>query len=522
MKRLIICNDGTWNTPDQEDNGIPAPTNVAKLYNALAPGDSSVAGDEVVAQLKYYHPGVGTQGFLDSIAGGAFGKGLNNHICSAYQWIASHYSPGDEIFIFGFSRGAFAARSLGGFLGRGLLDISNLSSDEAWKRVNAAYAKGYQKYESLRTDSRAWAQDWAFFHGTESCPIRFIGVWDTVGALGIPDDLEIMNLFDNPDHWRFHDTALGVHVSTARHAMALDEKRASFTVTRWQNAASHGDAVELWFPGVHSDVGGGYGDTNLSDGALLWMIEESEKAGLCFRPGIKNQIQPKPLGILHNSYKGAFAKLRSRPRAVEAIVPENYRKHFHPSAVIRQAASPIAYPPYRPTIRLEIGEIHSVEIFADTRWNDTGLYLEAGHSYSFSASGQWLNSKDACDWTGTDDHNLTASDIVHSTSSFLGKFETLVKKITQNASTDFLGTRRVEEFPWFSLIGAIANDLGVDSVVPNDGSPNPHQYVNLPDHGPSKSLSVTKSGYLYCFANDVWSLYEKNHGSVTLTVTRES
>lgn len=514
MKRLILCNDGTWNTPDQEENGIPAPTNVVKLYHALADRDG--AGQE---QRKYYHPGVGAEGgLLNSVTGGALGVGISNHLRSAYHWLGTNYEPGDEIFLYGFSRGAFTARSLGGFIARGLLDLRGLSSAVAWQRVRVAYDAGYRVPGRVRGD---WAAaDWQFFHDGPT-PIRFIGVWDTVGALGVPDDLELLNLFDDNDQWRFHDTELGRHVCTARHAMAIDEVRASFTVTRWSNADQHPDAREIWFPGVHSDVGGGYANTDLADGALLWMLDESEAAGLCFRPGIRGTLKPNPLGVIHNSYKGAFAKLRSRPRSVDALLPGDPRSQarFHPSAFERQAASPIAYPAYHPTRLLAVGESHTVDIFADTHWNETGLFLASGHHYIFSATGEWLDSKDACDWKGTEDSKFTAGDMFRAAGTFLGKFEALTKKLTKNSSTDFLGTKRVEEFHWFTLVGAITNDAGVGAVVPNDGSPSPHQYVDLPAHE-NDPLVVDAPGYLYCFPNDVWSLYDNNHGCVHLTITR--
>ena len=230
MKRLILCNDGTWNTPVQEENGIPAPTNVVKLYHALAALD-----ENGIEQRAYYHPGLGADGGLvDSIVGGAFGVGIDNHLRSAYYWLGTNYVPGDDIYIYGFSRGAFTARSLGGLIGRGLLDLRGLSSKEAWSRVGIAYDAYRQEH---RPTTAEWAKpDWAFFDSPDATPIRFLGVWDTVGALGVPDDLEILNLFDDKDKWRFHDTTLGQHVLTARHAMAMDEVRASFTVTRWENA----------------------------------------------------------------------------------------------------------------------------------------------------------------------------------------------------------------------------------------------------------------------------------------------
>ncbi len=518
MKRLIVCNDGTWNTPDQEDNGIPSPTNVVKLKNSLAPSDSGKVGQRV-----YYHPGVGTAGKVDAVMGGAFGRGVDEQIMSAFHWLGENYSKGDEIFIFGFSRGAFVARSLAGFLGRGLLDLGGLDSKESWACVKAAFEKGYRRFKTRAEDDRKWVKKgWKFFEQGNACPVRFVGVWDTVGALGIPDDLELLNLLDRGSKWRFHDTELGTHITTARHAMAMNEQRASFTVTRWTNAHSHPDALEVWFPGVHSNVGGGYSNTNLSDGSLGWMMDEATKAGLAFRKGVRESLRPDPCGVLHNSYKGAFAKLRSRPRAIDAMVAANKAK-FHSSAWDRHRKSPIAYDPFRPTTVLGVGKSHTVDIFAGTVWNDTGIYLDQGHQYLFSCVGGWKDSKDACDWNGTEDGKFTLGDVMRAGSSLIGKVEKGVKGISKNASSDFLLTKRVEDFRWFSLVGAIANDNGKDggvpSKTPNDGSPDPHQYVSLPAHT-TTPLKIKRPGYLYCFPNDVWALYWNNRGSVRLTIKR--
>jgi len=516
MKRLIVCNDGTWNTPDQEDNGIPSPTNVVKLRNSVLPSD-----EDGVQHLVYYHQGVGTGGMVDSIIGGAMGSGVDDQIVSAYHWLASNYEVGDQIFIYGFSRGAFIARSLAGFLGRGLLNVRELKSADSWERVKAAFYDGYRKHGAKSEDDRKWAKpDWKFFHGKDACPVRFLGVWDTVGALGVPDDLELLNFFDSSEHWHFHGTELGDHIATARHAMAIDEVRASFTVTRWSNAETHRDAQELWFPGVHSDVGGGYANTELSDGALLWMMEESEKNGLTLRDGIKGTLKPNPTGTLHNSYRGMFTKLRSRPRAMEAMTKENSGK-FHASALIRQKASPISYAPYRPTILLEPEETHAVDIYASSVWTDTGVYLEQGKKYVFNATGEWLDGRDACGWLGTEDSKFTIGDLMRGGGTLIGKIEGFMKKTTGNASTDFLVTKRVEDFRWFSMVGAIANDCGRDcqvaSKMPNDGSPDPHQYVSLPNFTKNPFV-VQNPGYLYCFPNDVWALYGNNRGSVKLTI----
>jgi hypothetical protein len=512
MKRLIVCCDGTWNNPDQEENGLPAPTNVFKIFNAIAD-----RGLDQTEQQKYYHPGVGGEGgLLNPILGGAVGAGISRNICSAYHWLGSNYAEGDEIYLFGFSRGAFTARSLGSFLGCGLLDLQGIPPADAWQHVKDAYDKGYRIQDSTQQD---WVKDsWKLFHNGAAPPVHFLGVWETVGALGVPDDLELFNFFDNPSKWEFHDTNLGRHVQTARHAMAIDEKRSCFCVTRWQNAAEHQDAIEMWFPGVHSDVGGGYANCELADGALLWMMDESAGKGLKFRDGIKKTIKADPLGVMHNSYKGAFAKLRSRPRNIPAMVVHN-EKQFDRSALERQKASPISYRPYHPTIVLAPGASHWVDIFANTHWNYTGIYLEQDRSYTFSGTGQWQDSKDTCDWKGTEDGIPTAGDIMRAMSSFLGAFENPVKKLAKNNSLDFLGSKRVESMKWFTMVGVIANDSGAEEglSVANDGSPVPHQYVNLVDYE-EQPLTIKIPGYLYCFPNDVWSLYGNNHGSVRLTI----
>ncbi len=515
MKRLIVCCDGTWNNPAKEDNGVPAPTNVFKIYNALAEHDSHSA----IEQRKYYHPGVGGEGgVLNAILGGAVGAGISRHICSAYHWLGSNYEEGDHICLFGFSRGAFTARSLGGFLGQGLLDLRDLSPEESWLRVHRAYEKGYRNKNAKLTD---WAEPhWLFFHQGQPTPIRFIGVWDTVGALGVPDDLEFLNFFDNKAKWEFHNTEIETNVAMARHAMALDELRSCFCVTRWQNAAQHPNAIELWFPGVHSDVGGGYADCDLSNGALLWMMEESAKAGLVFRDGIQDTIKANPLGPMHNSYKGAFAKLRSRPRNIEAMIPENHAR-FHSSAITRQLVSPITHPPYHPTKILAKGESHTVDVFADTHWNYSSVYLPQDHSFTFSATGQWQDLKDTCDWRGTENKEATTGDLIRGAAALFGKLEKPLKKLTKNESMDLPGSKRVESLKWFTLVGAITNDAGSKQVVENDGSPVPHQYVELAAHE-STPLTVAAPGYLYCFANDAWGLYGNNHGSVQLTIHRVS
>lgn len=507
-RNLIVSCDGTWNSPDQEDNGIAAPTNVVKIHNALAPLDQS--GEQ---QLAYYHPGVGTEGIFDKITGGAFGTGLSEHLMSAYRWLAQTYKPGDRIFLFGFSRGAFTARSLGGMLGLGLLDLTGIDSKESWKRVEKAYSN-YRDKPEQRNPEWASGQDWAL---DATVKIHFLGVWDTVGALGIPDDLELLNILDRKSRWAFHDTELGAHIVTARHAIAIDEKRSSFTVTRWSEVPDGVDAVEKWFPGVHCDVGGGYAETDLSDGALRWMMEAAEASGLQVRSRVQEHIHPNALGVIHNSFKGAFAKLRSRPRNIPNFAqPE----HFHQSALDRQANPPLTHEPYWPTHSLEVGSSFSVDIYAGNRWNKTPLYLVPGQAYRFSAAGEWIDKKDPSDWLGTqEDGRYSIGDTVRGVFSFIGKLDKAFKTITRNELADVYGSRRVEHIGWFAMAGVIANDNGQLRTVTNDGSPTPHQYVDLTKFE-ANDLVVDSPGHLYCFANDGWAFYGNNRGSIRLTVTR--
>jgi uncharacterized protein (DUF2235 family) len=520
MKRLVVCCDGTWINEAVEENGVPATSNVFKIHNAVAE-----RAPDGTAQLRYYHPGLGAEdrGLLAWLGGGMVGAGIDRHICNAYHWLARHYEEGDEIFLFGFSRGAFTVRSLAAFLGYGLLSLDGLSQKEGWHRVHKAYRKGYQKTDFVKKE---WVEPgWAFFHGGAAAPVRFVGVWDTVGALGVPDDMGVINiLFDRPAKWRFHDTNLGAHVACGRHAMAIDEVRASFTVARWQNGTAsahpmpHQDAVELWFPGVHADVGGGYSDCSLSDGALRWMLDEAAFQGLGFR-AVADTVVGNAAGPLHNSYQGVLSRFRSRPRNVPALATKN-EALFHRSAFVRQSVSPLPSPAYRRTVLLKVGESHEVDIYANKRWNATDLYLEAGARYCFSAQGEWRDWRDVCDWKGFGLWRFSLGGLARALASCLGIVENGFKALAGNECADFPLTKRVESIPWSALVGAIANDgEDGDPAVKSDGSPHPHQCVGLACFE-QEPLCVASSGYLFGFANDAWYFYRNNRGTIRLKVTR--
>lgn len=507
MNRLIVCCDGTWNTPDQIEEGVYTPTNVVKIFNAV---DES-SKENNIEQIKYYHPGVGAEeNLLKKLKDGISGDGINKIIMSAYAWICRNYQPGDDIYIFGFSRGAFTARSISGLITRcKLLDLSDLNDDAAWNGIEKVYNKGYREFNSEKNDD--WKKNLKFIplpEGQKKVPIKFIGVWDTVGSFGIPDDFSILNVFDNKKRYQFHDTELSDNVEYAMHAVAIDELKASFTPTLWTNITNDSKRKQVWFPGEHGDVGGGRKETGLSDGALLWMIEQAKAAGLVFKENMVKQIKPDPLGFAHRPVTGIFKLLRTQPRNIPIINNSN-REVIHNSALERQQNPPIMIDSYRKTCQLLAGEMMQFSVFAREHWNETGIYLEKGAHYRFTAKGQWTDSNIKCGPGGTHDGKFHIGEVALVLGTTMGKLENLLNK-----NADMVGTKRFESYPWMSLIGVIAN-CGNPGY---DGTPDKHQDFLIGENCELKNIS--RSGYLYCFANDSWEFYWNNHGSVTVTISR--
>lgn len=504
MKNIVICCDGTWNTPDDKEFGVPTPTNVVKIYNVLEEQDKNG-----IVQHKYYHPGVGTNGtWWDKAIGGGTGKGLNKNIMSAYRELCDYFQDGDQIFLFGFSRGAYTVRSLAGLMSCcGLLQTKELSDSEIWQRIERVFEQGYRRKSETRKD---WDKlGWQFHNSPENMiPIHFVGVWDTVGALGIPDDMAFLNLIDGLHDYTFHDTKISSAIQKARHAIALDEVRASFQPTLWTETSGK-DVEQVWFPGAHSDVGGGYRETGLSDGALAWMISEAESAGLEFKQDMRKQIKPDYLDVLHDSCLGVFALLPTQPRSSPAFGKNG---SFHDSAIDRQKNPPIHQCPYREIKPLNTAPL-SFEVFAMPQWNPSGIWLEAGVKYIFSAKGEWMDSSIKCGPEGTNDGDFQLAELGQIAGSILGQAEELFKKVTGNKTADFRFTKRHENMPWFCLVGAVANGGGVDAK----GHLEPHESFEI---GKQLTHIPRKSGYFYGYANDAWNCYENNRGRILLTIQK--
>ena len=504
MRHLVVCCDGTWNTPEQAQGGVPTPTNVVRLHNAL---------EKSPEQLLYYHPGVGTgPGLVDRLRGGGLGTGLEANIKSAYSWLATNYRPGDAICLFGFSRGAYTVRSLAGMLAAcGLEQFTpDVPPSERWTRIDTLYDEVYRP-----AHRRAGVPPKP---PHPLVPIRFLGVWDTVGALGIPDSLGWVSLFDVEDRHRFHDTRLNRLVQHARHAVALDETRGPFTPTLWTDLppvdGPDRSVRQVWFPGNHGDVGGGHLQTGLSDGALAWMIEEATGCtGLAFRKDVVDQVRPDPGDVLHDDCTGFYLHLAPGPRAVPLIDQKHSAAVVHESAFARYARPPIVTGPYRPSRVLTVGGHANLDVFAGQRWNATGMYLEPGR-YSFSGHGEWLDRGQPVGPAGTHDGRFSLSEVFQMAGSFVGWWQERFRDLSGNDAAVFFSAPRVTGVPWMSLIGVVAA-----TQVDHDGVQQPYQPFVI---GTGCEHQVERPGYLYAFANDAWGFYDNNKGSVTLTITRMS
>ncbi|MDQ4012021.1 MAG: DUF2235 domain-containing protein [Actinomycetota bacterium] len=345
-KRLVVCCDGTWNTPDQLIDGRPAPTNVTKVALRVAPKDLS--GRE---QRTFYDRGVGTNRG-ERIRGGAFGFGLSRNVRDTYRFLVQAFEPGDELFFFGFSRGAFTARSTVGFVRN-----SGILRREHAGRIDEAYGL----YRSRRSRTHPLSVEAQLFRRSYSYEtrIRFIGVWDTVGALGIPlSGLRLVNLFNR--RWRFHDTDLSTTVDAAFQALAIDEKRGPFRPAIWkQQAHAVGQRLEqVWFAGVHSDIGGGYSDPALAEIALRWMVDRASAYGLVFEADAFAPLPPgedealrhtgryviaDALGQLHESQTGFYRVLP--PFVRDLGVTDSPHEYVASSALERHRRMPEYMPP---------------------------------------------------------------------------------------------------------------------------------------------------------------------------------
>ncbi len=482
--RLIICNDGTWNSPGQTDRGRPAPTNVVRMARMLDDDSDQLRapavttpGNAPAVQKVFYDQGVGTGNFadqivpgmplnwlrrpvrslylwaqnihqsagtrilpfvpaaimrlcrrLDAVIGGATGAGLVENVYDSYQFLVDNYYDGDEIFLFGFSRGAYTTRSVAGMLHKvGLVrreecretvlarqagnpgpwrvptclmlrqlpcpacernrqrihrmhelfqDSKEKSRDHHHAARQTAEAEataqtGRPVAGTLTADAARAVQQTLAGHAAAAkatlkderlayagrVPIKYIGVWDTVGALGVPKRLLLFP--KRHDRYAFLDTALNDDVQYAYHALALDERRDVFRPTVWaarpEARNKWGETLapphQVWFAGVHSNVGGGYDDTGLSDISLRWMMHWATERGLRFQKQYHGRIFPDHYGELRNPIDGLLGHVayKAVPRFPWTGAPyPDGRPKVHHSVFRKQRRGLLTYGPTLP------------------------------------------------------------------------------------------------------------------------------------------------------------------------------
>ncbi|MBI3896833.1 MAG: DUF2235 domain-containing protein [Gammaproteobacteria bacterium] len=323
-RNLVVACDGTWNTPTQTDRGLVVPTNVVKMARAVESSDQ---------QLIYYDTGLGTGKGWDHYTGGLFGIGLTANIHDAYCWIANHYQDGDRLFLFGFSRGAYTVRSLSGLIGR-----CGLPPAKDTKAVKRAYDL-YRQSTNAKGKAKA-----AEFKAKQRQPsVHFIGVWDTVGSLGVPALSRygllrkiFRRLIEGSKYAHgFHDETLGRHVLYAYQALGIDERRGPYEPSLWKSDGTLRLNVEqVWFAGVHTNVGGGYIDAGLSDHAFMWMAVKAMSAGLTLQERyLAMRVDPNCYGELRNSVLGIYKLLPTFKRKLAR--GNTLNEHIHKSVLNR-------------------------------------------------------------------------------------------------------------------------------------------------------------------------------------------
>ena len=309
-RRLIVCCDGTGQSPRRLH-----PSNVLRLSRAITP----VSADGV-SQITYYQWGVGSSGFRDRITGGAFGDGLEQNVEHAYRFLVHNYQPGDSIMLFGFSRGAFTARSLAG-----MIAACGMLRKEHADKIDLAY-ESFKQFDRKTTPAQIKER---YSHDVE---VDFLGVWDTVGSMGVPRN-RIAEAFQYYSAWpfrrewvkrlfskitpqgiktiahhlattvevshielprhqhAFHDAHLSPLVKRAFHALAIDEKRPTYEPTLWiGDIASDQVVQQRWFAGAHSDIGGN-GNFAISARPMRWIVGEAmERCGMEVTPEFWREV----------------------------------------------------------------------------------------------------------------------------------------------------------------------------------------------------------------------------------------
>ena len=363
-RNIVLCSDGTGNS-DTEGRG----TNVFKLYEAVdIHGHRSDA--TIPRQLAFYDDGVGTENFgLLKMIGAAFGYGFAQNVRDLYTALVHVYEPGDKLFLFGFSRGAYTIRAVSGMIQYcGVLDRQTLDSEAKLKQQVDACWKAFEKVafprfitakadrrrrsepptSSPTADADAAERRKGFGSHPQPAEIEFVGVWDTVGAVGMPIDA-LKPLVNWICPRKFDELTPG-NVKRACHALSIDDERATFHPELWnERGAPLGQVEQVWFAGVHSNVGGGYPKQGMSLVTLDWMMDKAQEHHLCFNKAAREYVQAQRdvHSKLYDSRAGLAVYYRWAPRDIARICSEHGidTPKVHASALERIATGTDGYAP---------------------------------------------------------------------------------------------------------------------------------------------------------------------------------
>ena len=357
-KNIVICSDGTGNTTIKGRG-----TNVFKLFEALDV-NCHRTDPNMARQLAFYDDGVGTQDLRWlRVFAGATGYGLSRNVKRLYRELCRVYEPGDQIYLFGFSRGAFTVRTLAGLISEcGILAASDYSTERQFRaQARAAYKAYRRKYRALLArlyPSRGMkADEFRSRYARRDAQgrlveprIRLLGVWDTVDAVGLP--FQLADVW-NSVIWRFKfkNTSLSPLVDKGCHALAMNDDRESFAPVLWDEAAEgvNGRVQQVWFAGAHSNVGGGYPQQGMSLVALDWMLTHAENAGLRFNAFAREQYRSQQAFAdkLYSPRAGLGVFYRWKPRNITRICADKgiTTPKIHISVVERIVQAPEGYAP---------------------------------------------------------------------------------------------------------------------------------------------------------------------------------
>ncbi len=337
-KNIVLCSDGTGNS-DTKNRG----TNVFKLYEAVdIQGHKTAPG--LTPQIAFYDDGVGTENFaLAKALGAAFGLGFKRNVTDLYTELVHVYDPGDRLFLFGFSRGAYTIRALSGLIQYcGIIDRTRLNTQTGARDILAEMVEAcWRTFEPVAfprfitrdkdrkrlTNSPVVNRDISRVRVSLGCraddiKIDFIGVWDTVGAVGLPADNGLKRIVNWICPRQFGELKPGPNVLCARHALSIDDERRTFHPELWNEAgAAEGQIDQVWFSGVHSNIGGGYPKQGMSLVTLHWMMSEAEKHGLRFIATARAFVEQQQdvHDRLNDSRAGVAVYYRWSPRNIQTL-----------------------------------------------------------------------------------------------------------------------------------------------------------------------------------------------------------